>query len=46
MDDQIKDLMGQMLEKNLANVGFATSSLLQRLGRNARSASASDTVSV
>ncbi|OLP75791.1 hypothetical protein AK812_SmicGene44358 [Symbiodinium microadriaticum] len=30
MDDQIRDLMGQMLEKNLANVGFATSSLLQR----------------
>ncbi|CAE7288505.1 pmpB, partial [Symbiodinium sp. CCMP2456] len=29
MDDQIRDLMGQMLEKNLANVGFATSSLLQ-----------------
>jgi len=45
MDDQIRDLMGQMLEKNLANVGFATSSLLQRLGQNARSASASETVS-
>ncbi|CAE7498251.1 unnamed protein product [Symbiodinium sp. CCMP2456] len=45
MDEQIRDLMGQMLEKNLANVGFATSSLLQRLGQNARSASASETVS-
>lgn len=32
MDEQIRDLMGRMLKKNLANVGVATSSLLQRLG--------------
>ena len=34
MDGLIKHLMGQMLKKNLANVGSATDSLLHRLGQN------------
>ncbi|CAK9034472.1 Uncharacterized protein SCF082_LOCUS20868 [Durusdinium trenchii] len=33
MDGQIRHLMGEMLEKSLANVGSATDSLLHRLGR-------------
>ena len=33
MDDRIRHLMGEMLEKNLANVGTATDSLLHRLRR-------------
>lgn len=34
MDEQIRRLMGQMLKKNLANIGGATDSLLHRLGQN------------
>ena len=34
MDGRIKHLMGQMLKKNLANVGSATDSLLHRLGQS------------
>eukprot|EP00434_Breviolum_minutum_P000023 symbB.v1.2.000020.t1/scaffold5.1/size591573/20 len=33
MDEQIRFLMGQMLKKNLANVGAATTDLLQELGQ-------------
>ena len=33
MDEQIRSLMGQMLKKNLANVGAATTKLLQELGQ-------------
>ena len=33
MDEQIRFLMGQMLKKNLANVGAATTELLQELGQ-------------
>ncbi|CAE7326384.1 pmpB, partial [Symbiodinium pilosum] len=34
MDNQIRSLMGQMLKKNLVNVGLATNSLLHRLGQS------------
>ena len=34
MDKQIRQLMGQLLKRNLANVGGATASLLQELGQN------------
>ena len=33
MDDQIRHLMGEMLEKNLTNAGSAADSLLRRLRR-------------
>lgn len=33
MDEQIRFLMGQMLKKNLANMGAATTELLQELGQ-------------
>ena len=33
MDNQIRQLMGEMLEKNLVNVGSATDDLLRGLGR-------------
>ena len=33
MDGRIKQLMGEMLKKNLANVGSATDSLRKRLRR-------------
>ena len=34
MDGRIRHLMGEMLKKNLANVGSATDNLLHRLGQN------------
>lgn len=33
MDEQIRELMGEMLVRNLANVEQATDGLLHRLGR-------------